>query len=253
MQDWSRTLVSEALLIAREIAGSPAMRRVALVLLPYIGVLVGLDVAGHYGSLTDAELPAQFQISQDHSLGEYLEYAFTGTIAVLLLVLWRRTAAKAYLANALLFAWLTADNAFEFHEGFGHSFASVLTTPADWPLRANDIGEAMLFGFVGLLWAAGLGSSLHAARLRPVIHALILAGCVVGAAFFGVVVDMDVVWGAHSEPMLELLTWLEDGGEFAMICLAFFLTVGIFDSEKRHWPEEVGKEARKGADRRAAP
>ena len=243
MQSWSRMLATEARLVAREIAHSPALRRAALVLLPYIGVIIGLDVAGHYGSLTGAELPVQFQISQDRSFGEYLEYAFTGAIAVLLLVLWRRTGATAYLANAVLFVWLTADNALGFHESFGHRLGGLLPIPAAGPVQANDIGEAVLFGAVGLLWAAGLLSSLRAAALRPVIHAVILAACVVAAAFFGVAVDMAVVWGERTLPMLELLTWLEDGGEFAMICLAFFLAVGLFDGESQHWRAPVGQNA----------
>lgn len=235
MKQWSNMLLAEALLVVREIARSTALRRVALVLLPYIGVVIGLDVAAHYGSLTGAELPIQFQISQDRGFGEYLEYAFTGAIAVLLLALWRRTGATAYLANAVLFVWLTADNAFQFHEGFGHRMAALLPIPAGGPIQANDLGEALLFAAVGLLWALGLWSSLRAAAMRPVIHALILASCVVMAAFFGVAVDMAVVWGTHGLAMLEFLTWLEDGGEFAMICLAFFLAVGIFDGAKRGW------------------
>lgn len=246
MRAWSATFLAETRAVAREIARSAALRRVALLLLPYIGVVVGLDVAAHYGSLTGAELPIQFQISQDHSFGEYLEYAFTGAIAALLLVLWRRTGGTAYLANALLFVWLTADNALQLHERFGHGLASVIATPADWPLRANDIGEAMLFGVVGLVWLAGLASSLRAAALRPVIHSLILAGCVVLAAFFGVAIDMVVVWGRHTLGLLELLTWLEDGGEFAMICAAFFLAVGIFDSERQRWRQAARERATPG-------
>lgn len=253
MQGWLGTLACEALVVAREIGRSAALRRVALVLLPYIGVIVGLDVGAHYGSITGAELPVQFQISQDHSFGEYLEYAFTGATAVLLLVLWRRTRAAAYLANAVLFVWLTADNALEFHEGFGHGVAALLPIPAGGPVQANDIGEAMLFGAVGLLWAAGLWSSLRAARLRPVIHALILAACVVAAAFFGVAVDMAVVWGEHSLAMLELLTWLEDGGEFAMVCLAFFLAVAIFDAESERWRKSTSWAATPEGDAERSP
>lgn len=47
---------------------------------------------------------------------------------------------------------------------------------------------------------------------------------------------MAVVWGEHTLAAKEFETWLEDGGEFAMICLSFFLAVAIFDSEKRRGP-----------------
>lgn len=201
--------------------------------MPYIGVLVGLDVAAHYGEITDAHLPAQFFLSQDHSFGECLEYAFTAAVAVMLLTLWRRAGATAYLANAVLFLWLTADNAIEFHEAFGHWIAPWLPVPAGSPVAANDVGELMMFAGVGLLWLVGLWSSLRLARPRPAIYALLLAGCIVAAAFFGVVVDMVVVWGEHTLALIEIETWLEDGGEFAMICASFFLMVGIYDVEKR--------------------
>lgn len=233
MRGWLDSLRSETRLVLREIAASRAWRRAAFFLLPYVGLLVGLDIAAHYGEITDAHLPAQFFLSQDHGFGEFLEYAFTASIAVMLFLLWRRTGAIAYLANAVLFAWLTADNAIEFHETFGHWIAPVLPVPAGSPVRANDVGEALMFGAVGALWIGGLWGSLRSARARPAIHALILAGCIVGAAFFGVVVDMAVVWGEHTRAAREIETWLEDGGEFAMICLSFFLAVAIFDSEKR--------------------
>ena len=55
-------LVAENL---REICRAPALRIAALLVLPYAGVLVGLDVAARYGELTGAHLPYQFFLSQD--------------------------------------------------------------------------------------------------------------------------------------------------------------------------------------------
>jgi hypothetical protein len=235
LRAWLQSLRFESQVVARELSASPAWRKVGLLLLPYIGVLVGLDVAAHYGEVTAAHMPAQFFLSQDHGFGEFLEYALTGSAAVLLFILWRRTGAVAYLANAVLFTWLTADNVVEFHEAFGHWVAPLLPVPDGSPVRANDIGEAMVFAAVGGLWLAGLWSSLRASQARAAIHALILAGCVAGAAFFGVAVDMAVVWGEHTLQAKEFQTWLEDGGEFAMICLSFFVAVATFDTEKRRW------------------
>lgn len=233
MRAWLASLTTESIAVLRDLAASRAWRKAMFFLMPYIGLLVGLDVAAHYGEITDAHLPAQFFFSQDHSFGECLEYAFTGSVAVMLLLLWRRTGSTAYLANAVLFAWLTADNAVEFHEAFGHWVAPYLPVPGSSPVAANDVGEALMFGTVGMLWLAGLWSSLRSARPRPAIYALILAGCIAAAAFFGVAVDMAVVWGEHTLVMKEVETWLEDGGEFAMICLSFFTMVAIYDVEKR--------------------
>ena len=37
-----------------------------------------------------------------------------------------------------------------------------------------------------------------------------------------------VVWGEHTQAMIEVETFVEDGGEFAMICLAFLIAVALF-------------------------
>lgn len=224
--------IRETMLILREVALARASRTAALVLLPYAGVLVGLDVAAHYGALTEAHLPVQFFLASDGGFGEWLEYALTTAIAAMLLVMWRWERASVYLANAVLFAWLTLDNGIEVHERFGHAFSAWF---AGWPLPVapNDIGEASLFLAIGGFWLAALYLALRSARLRPAIESVILAACVAGAAFFGVVVDMMVVWGPHTQAMIEVETFIEDGGEFAMICLAFLIAVALFDGARR--------------------
>lgn len=143
--------------LAFEIARSRASLIAAFFLLPYAGVLIGLDVAAHYGSLTIAELPVQFYLASDRGFGEFLEYSMTGAIAVMTLLLWTYK--------------------------------------------------------------------------RALCFSLILAACVAGAAFFGVVVDFLVVWGEQEAASHVLLVFIEDGGEFAMLILAFLFTVGFFDSE----------------------
>ncbi|WP_374407941.1 hypothetical protein [Pelagerythrobacter sp.] len=224
--------VRETLAVLKEIAGARSLRTAALFVSPYAGLLVGLDVAAHYGELTDAHLPVQFFLASDQGFGEWFEYALTAAVAAMLLVMWRWDGASVYLANAALFAWLTLDNSIEIHERFGHAFTSWF---AGWPLPVapNDIGEASLFLAIGAFWLAALCLSLHGARLRPAVESLILAGCVGAAAFFGVIVDLVVVWGSHTQAMIELETFIEDGGEFAMICLAFLIAVALFDAARR--------------------
>lgn len=224
--------VRETASVLTEIAFSRALRTAALFLLPYAGVLVGLDVAAHYGELTEAHLPVQFFLASDGGFGEWLEYALTFAVAAMLFVIWRWDGASVYLANALLFAWLTLDNSIEIHERFGHAFAGAF---AGWPLPVapNDIGEASLFLAIGAFWLAALFASLRHARLRQAVESLILAGCIGAAAFFGVVVDLIVVWGPHTQTMIEVETFIEDGGEFAMICAAFLIQVALFDAARR--------------------
>jgi len=227
-----KALFREAVAVLTEIAFSRSLRMAALFLLPYAGVLVGLDVAAHYGELTEAHLPVQFFLATDGGFGEWLEYSLTFALATMLFVMWRWDGASVYLANALLFAWLTLDNSIEIHERFGHAFAGAF---AGWPLpvKPNDIGEASLFLAIGVFWLVALFVSLRHARLRAAVESLILAGCVAVAAFFGVVVDMIVVWGPHTQAMIEIETFIEDGGEFAMICVAFLIAVALFDAARR--------------------
>ncbi|QKG70550.1 hypothetical protein [Erythrobacter mangrovi] len=73
-----------------DLLANHAWRRIAFFLLPYAGVLAGMDVAVQYGSVTDALLPAQMYLSKDESFGEYLEYSLTAATAIMLFLLWLR-------------------------------------------------------------------------------------------------------------------------------------------------------------------
>lgn len=231
MFDRLTSLIAETWTVIGEIWASPAWRRVALWLFPYAGMLTGLCVAAHYGELTNAPLPRQFFFATDGGFGEWLEYAMTASVAVLLVLMWRRNRVAVYLANAAMFIYLTLDNSLQIHEKFGYAVGAAF---ADWPLpvRPNDIGEAALFASVGLVWLVALGLSLRKAQLRPAIYSLILAAGVGATAFFGVIVDLMVVWGYHTPALSEIETFIEDGGEFAMLCLTFLMAIAIFDIER---------------------
>lgn len=232
---WLSSLTVEALAAGRAILASKAVRTAMLFIWPWAGVIVGMDMAAHYGDATGAALPVQLFISQDHSFGEFLEYSLTTSCAVMLFVMWRRLGAMAYLANAVMMVWLTIDNAAEFHEAFGHWIAPLIAVPAGSPVHANDIGEMLFFAMVGLVWLAGLASALFAARPRAAVHSLYIAAGIGMAAVFGVFVDMAVTWGPHTLAQTDLQAWLEDGGEFAFINLTFLMVVAFFDAEKRRW------------------
>lgn len=227
--------VSEML---REICATRALHVAALIVLPYAGVLVGLDVAARYGEVTGAYLPYQFFLSQDLSFGEYLEYALMTAMAAMLLLLWRRDGSPIYLVNALLFLVLAGDNALELHEKFGFQVARWM--PQDLPIEPHHLGEPLLFAIIGGIWLVGLALSLKASRIRPVVNSLLIAVCVGGTAVFGIVVDEIVVYGPHSAAMTQIEAFIEDGGEFGMIVIAFLLTVAIFDIERSRsepWPD----------------
>lgn len=232
---WLTSLTAEALEAARTVLTSRAVRTAIMFIWPWAGVIVGMDMAAHYGDATGAALPVQLFISQDHSFGEFLEYALTTSCAVMLFIMWRRLGGFAYLCNAAMMVWLTIDNAAEFHEAFGHWIAPLIPVPASSPVHANDIGEMMFFAMVGALWLAGLASALLSARPKAAVHSLYIAGGIAMAAIFGVFVDMFVTWGPHTLAQTDFQAWLEDGGEFAFINFTFLMVVAFFDAEKRRW------------------
>lgn len=228
----------------RAIATSRAVHRALVLVVPYACVLVGLDVAARYGDATGAYLPVQFFMSEDRSFAEYLEYAMTVCAAIFMALCWLRGRAPVYLANALLFAWLTIDNWIEVHEQVGFALTPVLPVPAWLPLGANHLGELFFFGAVGVLWLAGMVSAHRRSEPREAAYGLLIGACIALAAVFGVFVDLLTSLGDHSVGMLNLLAFIEDEGEFASIMLVFAVSVGIFDVERRHAGE--GQAALKG-------
>ncbi|TAD85712.1 MAG: hypothetical protein EAY70_00510 [Sphingomonadales bacterium] len=216
-----------------EIARSRAVHIALMLVIPYACVLVGLDVAAHYGDVTGAALPVQFFMSQDGSFAEFLEYALTSAAAVLLFVVWRRTRAMVYLTSAMLFVWMTLDNWGEVHEQLGFVFAADMPIFAAVPLHPNHLAETLVFGLIGLAWLAGMVAALRQADRRAAIHGVLIAMCIAGAAVFGVAVDMVTSWGEHTVRVTNLLAFIEDEGEFVMIIAMFALSVGIFDVEAR--------------------
>lgn len=216
-----------------EIACSRALHVALMLVIPYACVLVGLDVAAHYGDATGAALPTQFFMSQDGSFAEFLEYSLTTAAAVLLFLVWLRSRAAVYLTSALLFVWLTLDNWGEVHEQLGFSFAADMPAAPWLPVHPNHLGETAVFGAVGLVWLAGMALALRQADKRAAVHGVLIAACIAGAAVFGVAVDMVTSWGEHSPGVLNLLAFIEDEGEFVMIIAMFAVSVGIFDVERR--------------------
>ena len=144
-----------------ELARSRALHIALMCVVPYACVLVGLDVAAHYGDVTGAALPTQFFMSQDGSFAEFLEYSLTAASAVLLFVLWLRTRAMVYLTSAVLFVWMTLDNWGEVHEQLGFSFAADMPVFAWLPVHPNHLAETAVFGLVGLVWIAGMLMALR--------------------------------------------------------------------------------------------
>jgi hypothetical protein len=217
--------------ICTELLRSAALRLALICVVPYACVLVGLDVAAHYGDATGASLPVQFFMSQDGSFAEFLEYSLTSAAAVLLFVLWWRGRVLVFLTSAILFGWLTLDNWGEVHEQIGFALGAALPVISWVPVQPHHLAETLVFGVVGLGWLAGMAVALRQADTRATVYGTLIALCIAGAAVFGIAVDLVTSWGEHDPAVLNLLAFIEDEGEFAMIIVMFALCVGIYDVE----------------------
>jgi hypothetical protein len=234
-KDGSKTMItrSDIVDICGPLLKSPAMRLALMCIIPYACVLVGLDVAAHYGDATGAALPVQFFMSQDGSFAEYLEYSMTIAAGTMMLLLWLRSRALVYLASVILFAWMTLDNWIEIHEQLGYIIGAILP-PENWlPVHPNHIAETLVFLVVGGVWALGILTAILKADKRGAIYGMLISLFIAGAAVFGVAVDLATSWGDHGPMALNLFAFVEDEGEFLMILLTFALCVGIYDVETR--------------------
>lgn len=210
---------------------SRAMRLALFCIIPYACVLVGLDVAAHYGDATGAALPVQFFMSQDGSFAEFLEYSLTTAAGVMLFVLWLRDRALVYLTSAILFAWMTLDNWVEIHEQLGFLLGAVMPAESWLPVQPNHLAETLVFLVVGGAWALGILAAILKADKRAAIYGMLISVFIAGAAVFGVAVDLATSWGDHGPMAINLFAFIEDEGEFAMIVLVFALCVAIYDVE----------------------
>ncbi len=227
-------VLRQAPAIAREVLLAPGLRSAALLILPYAGVLVGLDVAARYAEVLGEELPWQFFLSNDEGFGEYLEYSLLSATAVMLLLMAWRDRSPLYFVNALLFAWLAADDALQVHEDLGGWLSPMIgrVVPAGLPIDGQHLGEPVVSLAICAIWLTGLALGLRQARLRPLVYSLILVGCVFAMGFFGVVVDTLDEIGHHTALWANIWAFVEDGGEFAMIIASFIVTVAMFDLER---------------------
>lgn len=224
--------------IALEVLRSRGLLIAGALLLPYAGVLVGLDVAARYGEWTNSRLPYQLLLSTDNSLGEYYEYAMTTAVSVLLFRMWRADRQAPYLANSLLFAGLTLDNAVQIHEESGALIAPLFQGLDRIPVAPNQIGEALFLLLIGGAWFGSLLLSLRNSNLHPIIYSLMMAACIAGTAVFGVVADFIDSWGPNSTLHALMGNFIEDGGEFGMIVLCLIVTVAIYDTERLRRSQE---------------
>jgi len=161
--------------------------------------------------------PELYSLETDRGYAEFYQYMKELWIGVLFLVLAVRWREVGYVAWALLFFFLLADDALELHERVGGQIAAVMEFEPPFGLRRQDVGElafvaAIGGAMLGLMSAFYVFGSPDFKKTTRFFFAGICALVSVGVGVDLIHSAVDFEWRLN----LLLLTF-EDGGELAII------------------------------------
>jgi len=172
-----------------------------------------------------------FSLETDGGYAEIFQYLKEYWIALILGFLALRKHSATYLGWSLLFFYLLLDDSLQLHENLGYRLSRKLNFLPSFNLRAEDFGELLVSGFVGLFFLIFIATAYrYSDRLsREISRSLIKM--FFALAVFGIVVDMMHV--AINSPTLDpILILLEDGGE--LIVMSVIASFVFFLSERIH-------------------
>lgn len=168
-------------------------------------------------------LPQLLDITQEGSVSEFLNWGKWLVISLLLLVLWTRTKMSTALGFAVAFAVIAADDILMLHEGKGSALVSQLGLEDRLGLRAQDMGELLVYALLGTIVAGAILLGLLAADAGGRRVGRVLLAFLASLVFFAVGFDMLHALLANVRGLNFLLGMIEDGGEMIVgsLCLAF--------------------------------
>jgi len=164
-----------------------------------------------------------FSIIHDRSLGEFFQYFKEFAIVVLFFLLLRRTSQRIYFAWALIFLFILFDDSLKIHETFGAFFSSKFSTIDFWSFRAQDVGEMIVFGGVGLLLALILVPGYLKTDREHKLRSHVLLVLVFFLAIFGVFLDVLISFFDWYE-LRMVFHLIEDGGEMIVMSIILWIT-----------------------------
>lgn len=169
-----------------------------------------------------------------------------------------RRSAPVHLAWAVVLLMIALDDYLMIHERVGSVLVHSLDLPEVFGLRAQDLGELLVWG----LLAAALGVLLLLAHLRAPAEARWNSwGFVVLMVFlvaFGVVLDMlnILLHAVLGETLLTVTTHVETGGELVAMSLLLIRAAWILERKRTDADEGTGGEPaglRRGPARHSRP
>jgi hypothetical protein len=159
-------------------------------------------------------------ISLEHDGGpsEIYQYVKEFWIVVCMVVAFVLTRHGIYLAWAIVFSVLLADDAGQIHENVGMWLGERYQFAAPFGLRSKDVGELLVAGAVGLLTliVAGAGLCCLTEQCRRISRDVSVLVIFLGVV--GILVDVLHVIAYHAQSQLaQVLLVVEDGGEMVVM------------------------------------
>ena len=185
-----------------------------------IGVDWGADGGGD-GFLLESR---RFLIDEELGYGEIFGYLKSLAIAAALFACYRRARAPAFAALAFTFAVIALDDSLRIHEFFGNLIAKGLALGPAFGLRAQDVGELMVWSALGAVVVSALAYGYRRSSAAARSLASIFLGLLAVLVFFAVVADMlHIALAGSFRGAYRVGTVIEEGGEMltlSLICAA---------------------------------
>lgn len=178
--------------------------------------VIGMAVAFEAGWAQDWN----FRLATERGYAEVVQYLKEYWIALCFAGLAWRSRSPVYLVLTAAFTYILLDDAAEIHERGGIVLERVLGLQPALGLRAQDLGEVLVFAIVGALLLLGGAVAYRFSDMRSRSVARFIVVAVLVLAFFGI--GMDMVHQILAETRLAFLVEVvEDGGElFVMSVVA---------------------------------
>lgn len=232
---------------ARRLAGSTVFVRLlaalvvadaALILLHVLHSLHDMRVIGADGGADGGGFlleSRRFLIDEELGYGEIFGYLKSLAIAAALFACYRRARAPAFAALAFTFAVIALDDSLRIHEFFGNLIAKGLALGHAAGLRAQDVGELMVWSALGAVVVSALAYGYRRSDAAARSLASIFLGLLAVLVFFAVVADMlHIALAGWFRGAYRVGTVIEEGGEMLTLSLICAAAVAAFARQRRN-------------------
>jgi hypothetical protein len=216
----------------RQLATSPIFVWLVTALLAVDVILITLYILRIFLRIFEIQVrilsSEMFSIAADGGFGEIFGYLKAIVITFCFLTCYFRDRAAVFLALSFAFVVIVLDDSLQIHETFGTRLMVALALEPMAGLRAQDLGELMVWSALGAVVVAALAISFLRSDVRGQNIALIFVGLLGVLIFFAVGVDMlHIALGDLFRGAGLIWTLLEDGGEMVTLSVITAAAVAV--------------------------